>query len=294
MGRKKVKRCGSRFTLTEGFESQAETHWHHATKTPGWLFQSGSFFTVGSTAMFPFLCHLPSFPLGFYILLLAWYLPSASVQRIPLSSFSWLTNEMLNLAMLLSLSFIAQLHFLHFTCHSSVITLLLLYLLLYAHHLTGISSFDCYSALLSFPCSLLPSSPHLLLHSSFFYHLTHPVHRSPPMPKTPFQKVNRGQKHFYLKELSKVGRMNPASGVLSLLVNYRSLTRTEQMLHLQRVKCKVNTIHVSYQDLKCWLLTQRLLLLSLQWQTEESFRKLFVSPRIFGSCLTHGTKAIQN
>lgn len=159
MGRKKLRRCGSRFTLTEGFGSQAETHWHRAAKTLEWLFQSGSFFTVGSTVMFPFLCHLPSFPLGFYILLLAWYLPSPSVQRIPLSSFSWLTNEMLNLAMLLSLSFIAQLHFLHFTCHSSVITLLLLYLLLYAFHLIGISSFDCYSSLLSFPCPLLPNSP---------------------------------------------------------------------------------------------------------------------------------------
>lgn len=135
------------------------THWHNAAKTLGWLFQSGSLLTVGSTAMFPFLCHLPSFPLGFYILLLAWYLPYPSVQRIPLSSFSWLTNEMLNLATLLSLSFIAQLHFLHFACHSAVITLLLLYLLLYAHHLTGISLVNCYLSLLSFPCPLLPNSP---------------------------------------------------------------------------------------------------------------------------------------
>lgn len=63
--------------------------------------------------MFPSVCHLPSFPLGFYILLLVWYLPYPSVRCIPLCSFSWLTNKMLFLAMLLSLSFIAQLYFIY-------------------------------------------------------------------------------------------------------------------------------------------------------------------------------------
>lgn len=42
-----------------------------------------------------------------------------------------------------------------FVCYSLVVPLLLLYLLLHAHHLTGISLVSFYSSLLSFPCPLL-------------------------------------------------------------------------------------------------------------------------------------------
>lgn len=192
--------------------------------------------------MFPFLCHLPSFPLGFYILLLAWYLPYPSVQHIPLSSFSWLTNEMLNLAMLLSLSFIAQLNFLHFSCYSSVITLLLLYLLLYAHHLTGISLVSCYSSLWSFPCPLLPSSPPPP--TSFRFALpSSPSNTSLSYAQDPLSKSEQRTKALLPWEScpSGAGWILPVGS--SLLINYTSLTRTEQLLDLQRVKCKKDEYH---------------------------------------------------
>lgn len=178
--KKSLLDVAARSAFAESFESQIETHQHHAAKTLGWLFQSGGLFTVGSMVMFPSVCHLPLFPLGFYILLLAWYLPYPSVWRIPLSSFSWLTNEMLFLAMLLSLSFIAQLHFPHFHLlffsGSSVATVFTV--TCPSPHWDFFGQLLLLSSVISLPApyQLCPS----LLHLGLFYHLTESFSHLPP------------------------------------------------------------------------------------------------------------------
>lgn len=139
--------------------------------------------------------------------------------------------------MLLSQSFIAQLHFLHFHLlffsDYSVVTVFIVICPSPHWHFFG-------QLLLVSPVIYLPTPSQFSSHSYFIHIcstiLPHPVQHSPPMPRPPF--INRGQKHFYLKTAVQARQDESCSGVLSLLINYRSLTRTDQMLNLQRVKCK--------------------------------------------------------